>query len=151
MYHSTALLLPSGRVLLASGDSDGRYYDYEIFVPPYLCTATNPRPQWVPAPPPAITMNYGVDVFVQYSLPTGVAIERVVLMRPGSVTHHFDFDQRYFQLDFKVTAQGTLKVTPPAGKPGTTGDTNAAPQGWYMLFLLSSQGVPSEAAWVHLQ
>jgi hypothetical protein len=28
--------------------------------------------------------------------------------------------------------------------------TTIAPPGWYMLFVLSTAGVPSEASWVHL-
>jgi hypothetical protein len=159
-YHSTALLLPSGMVLVAGGEpgypfgaEPHRIADYEIFVPPYLCD-TSLRPQWVPGPqpPPPQVIPYGLDFFLQYSLPAGVTVDRVVLMRPGSVTHHADLDQRYVQLDFKVTAPGTVKVTPPLDRPGPAGaGSNAAPEGWYMLFIVSSQGVPSVAAWVQLQ
>lgn len=80
-------------------------------------------------------------------------IERVVLMRPGSVTHSFDFDQRYVQVPFQVTGSGTLQITALPPKPGTgvPSTTAAAPDGHYMLWLLSSQGTPSEAKWVELQ
>ena len=29
-------------------------------------------------------------------------------------------------------------------------DPRIAPPGWYLLFVVSTGGVPSEAAWVHL-
>jgi len=54
MYHSTALLLPDGRVLSA-GQDDGSLATYgEIFSPPYLFKG--PRPTITGAPS---TTGYG--------------------------------------------------------------------------------------------
>jgi len=61
----------------------------------------------------------------------------VALIRGGSVTHHFNGGQRYIPLTFSQNA-GSLTVTAPA-------NGNTAPPGYYMLFILNSNGVPSIA------
>jgi hypothetical protein len=54
MYHSTALLLPDGRVLSA-GQSSGKYENTgEIFSPPYLFKGARPRISKAPG-----TLSYG--------------------------------------------------------------------------------------------
>ena len=61
-------------------------------------------------------------------------ISSVVLMRSGAPTQAFDMDARLVNLAFTKGA-GSLTVTaPPTG--------NIAPPGYYMLFLLTSCGVP---------
>jgi len=65
-----------------------------------------------------------------------------VLMRPGAPTHAFDMEQRLVGLTY-TRGLGLLNVTaPPNG--------NVAPPGYYMLFALTSAGVPSVASFVHL-
>jgi galactose oxidase-like protein len=66
----------------------------------------------------------------------------VALIRPGSVTHGVNFEQRYVDLTFSAGA-GFLSVTAPA-------DGRVAPPGWYMLFLVNRAGVPSLASWIRL-
>ena len=71
-------------------------------------------------------------------------IASVVLMKAGSVTHSFDMDQRYVGLTFTAgQTAGTLTVTGPP-------DSNIAPPGYYMLFLVNKAGTPSVAAWVQV-
>ncbi|HEY9015573.1 MAG TPA: kelch repeat-containing protein, partial [Gemmatimonadales bacterium] len=86
VYHSTALLLPDGRVLHAgSGDGPGlpRELTAELFSPPYLFRG--PRPTLADAP---AAIGFGQTFF----LGTAEAGEvlRVTLVRLGSVTHAFD-------------------------------------------------------------
>ena len=65
-------------------------------------------------------------------------------MKAGSVTHSFDMDQRYVGLTFTAgQTAGTLTVTGPP-------DSNIAPPGYYMLFLINKAGTPSVAAWVQV-
>ena len=135
MYHSTALLLPDGRVLSA-GQDDGLYATTgEVFSPPYLFRGARPRIASAPQ-----DINYG-EPFAVRSLQAGL-IERVVLMRPGSVTHSVDFEQRHIELGFQRDTT-TLQVRAPRLRA-------VAPPGWYMLFILDGAGVPSVASWVHL-
>lgn len=65
-----------------------------------------------------------------------------MLIRPGSVTHSFNMNQRAIELSTRVTA-GKLQALAP--------NSNwIAPPGYYMLFVTSWQGVPSKAAWVEV-
>jgi len=79
--------------------------------------------------------------------PDASDIASVVLMKAGSVTHSFDMDQRYVGLSF-VMGQGTassssLTVTGPP-------NSNIAPPGYYMLFLVNRAGTPSLATWMQV-
>jgi hypothetical protein len=134
MYHSTALLLPDGRVLSA-GQSQGTYQRTgEVFSPPYLFAGTRPTISGAPT-----TVGYQQQFTI--STPDSASIARVALVRAGAVTHSVDFDQRYVDLTFQPGGSGTLTATSPP-------DSNHAPPGWYMLFILNSSGVPSVASWV---
>jgi hypothetical protein len=133
MYHSTALLLPDGRVLSA-GQSSGRYENTgEIFSPPYLFKGARPVISGAPG-----TLGYGQAFTV--TTPQAGSIGRVALVKAGAVTHSNNFDQRYVDCTF-TTSSGTIAVTSPP-------NANHAPPGWYMLFLVSTTGVPSVARWV---
>jgi Galactose oxidase-like, Early set domain/Glyoxal oxidase N-terminus/Kelch motif len=135
MYHSTALLLPDGRVLSA-GQSSGKYENTgEIFSPPYLFKGARPAITSAPA-----TLGYRAAFTI--TSPQAASVARVVLIKPGAVTHSCNFDQRYIPCTF--TARGTtLSAVAPSG-------ANSAPPGWYLLFLVSTAGVPSVASWVHV-
>jgi hypothetical protein len=141
-YHSTALLLPDGRVLSAAGDH--RNSDYQIFHPHYL-TSGKERPVILDAPADLdyLSGNPIPRHITLAPMQTGFAAS-VVLLRPGSVTHHNDYDQRYVVL---LSGNGSTTGI-DFGAPMTSND---APRGYYMLFVVSNEGIPSEAAWVHLQ
>jgi hypothetical protein len=134
VYHSTAVLLPDGRVLSAGHDNGNFQTTAEIYSPPYLFKG--PRPSTTGAPS---SVDYG-DRFT-VSTPDARSIARVALLRPDSNTHSLNQDQRYEDLAFSVTDDGTLSVTAPAGG-------NVAPPGPYMLFLISGSGVPSVASFI---
>ena len=138
LYHSTALLLPDGRVFNAGGGDDGPAVNYtqaQVFSPPYLFKGARPTLTVAPA-----TLQYGAPFTVQ--TPDAASIRTVSLIRPGSVTHAFDEDQRYLSLSFTASA-GSLSVQAPASG-------NLAPPGYYMLFLVNNAGVPSVAQFVRL-
>lgn len=176
-YHSTAVLLPSGQLLSAGGEygiiwtpaPNGRNADYQIFNPPYL-TSGLPRPRITQAPQtiqhmqPSNPTGLKYKVYFTYSGPGNVS--KVVLISPGSVTHHSDFHQRWVQLFNGVVGSDDagkfIELYPPLpmGVSLSVGGipvASHAPKGYYMLFLLTDQtgplflGVPSEAAWVKLQ
>ncbi|MGD9695190.1 MAG: galactose oxidase-like domain-containing protein [Thermoleophilia bacterium] len=146
-YHSTALLLPDGRVWSAGDDTDGpgaggreggggpNVDRAEIFSPPYLFQDGGARPAITSAPS---SVRWG-DVF---SVGTSAGASRLVLMAPGAVTHGNDMHQRHVELAVSPAAGGLVATAPPSG--------GVAPPGWYMLFALDAGGVPSTAGWIHV-
>jgi hypothetical protein len=146
-YHSTALLLPDGRVLSSGGGICGvcdqvgyLAKNAEVFTPPYLYKqdgsgALAPRPSVTSAP---ATIGYGAAVSI--GTPDAASIRKVALLRLGAVTHSVDMDQRYVPLAFTVGAS-TLTTTGPA-------NANIAPPGPYMLVVVDAAGVPSVAKMV---
>ncbi|HEY0557175.1 MAG TPA: galactose oxidase-like domain-containing protein [Thermoanaerobaculia bacterium] len=134
-YHSTAILLPDGRVLSAGMDSGKWQRSGQIYSPPYLFKG--PRPSILSAPS---AIAYGSTFTLQ--TPDSTEIQKVVLLRAGSATHSVDFDQRAVELTFSP-GQDQLSATSPASGA-------IAPPGWYMLFLVGAKGVPSVASWIHV-
>jgi hypothetical protein len=132
-YHSTALLLPDGRVLSAGGNFGGA--NAQIFSPPYLLAGARPTISDAPS-----NASYGQSILV--STPDTANIAQVTLLRIGSTTHTFDESQRFMSLAFTAQNNG-LSVTMPASG-------NLAPPGYYMLFILNGTGVPSVAKIVQL-
>ncbi|HMO79275.1 MAG TPA: DUF1929 domain-containing protein [Pyrinomonadaceae bacterium] len=149
-YHSTSILLPDGRVLTGGGGICGTCHNVgyleknmEIFTPPYLYDRNGsgnlaPRPS-ISFAPGAVAYN---DAFV-IDTPQPANIEQVVMMRVSSVTHSVDFEQRRVPLTFWVDKNG-LNARAPA-------NSNIAPPGYYMLFVLDGDGVPSEARMMRVE
>ena len=148
LYHSTAVLLPDGRVVAAGGNPEGgksvkweppdpeEEMRVEIFSPPYLFKGARPvinavPPQW----------NYGQTITI--ISPNAGNIRWVSIIRNCVTTHSFDCSQRLVDLNIVSQAAGTIKAT-------LTDNANLAPPGWYMLFIVTQQGVPSVASWIHL-
>jgi galactose oxidase-like protein/Big-like domain-containing protein len=144
-YHSTALLLPDGRVLSAGGGICGTCdqvgylaKNAEIFSPPYLFQADGtlaPRPTIDGAPS---TTGYGASMDIATASPA--SIRKVALVRLGAATHSDNMEQRYVPLPFTAGAT-SLTATAPA-------NANIAPPGYYMLFIIDANGVPSVARMV---
>ena len=139
MYHSTSLLLPDGRVLFAgSGEGAGGVDQktYEIYSPPYLFKGARPTITTAPA-----SVSYGQSF--QVETPDAASIQKVSVIRLGSVTHAFDLSQRFLSLSFSA-AGGQLSVIAPASG-------NLAPPGYYLLTILNGSGVPSISKIVRIQ
>jgi len=143
LYHSNALLLPDATVMLFGGNpARGNYEPHiEVYSPPYLFNsngtlATRPTISSVPS----AAIGYGAGFPVQ--TPNAASISSVVLIRPGAPTHSFDMEQRMVSLNF-TAGSGVLNVTAPP-------NSNIAPPGYYLLFILNSSGVPSVAQFIQL-
>jgi Domain of unknown function (DUF1929) len=140
LYHNVQLLLPDGTVAITGGNpAQGVFENHiEIYQPSYLFNsdgtlATRPTIGTAPA-----SVSYGGSF--NLATPDAANIASVVLMKAGSVTHSFDMDQRYVGLSFAPNS-GSLSVSEPP-------NSNIAPPGYYMLFLVNKDGTPSLASWV---
>jgi Domain of unknown function (DUF1929) len=140
-YHSISILLPSGKVLIGGKDFSFNLppFDYpehrlEVFSPPYLFRGPPPFLSGVPA---------AVDFDTTFNVQASQLIHTAVLMRPGSVTHSFNMEQRLVELTILGQSGSQLSLQAPP-------TANIAPPGVYMLFVLNAQGIPGHAAFLEL-
>lgn len=143
-YHSTAVLLPDGRVW-----SGGQGYatrvstqvalcsyqnNAEVFSPPYLFNddgslATQPVISGAPT-----AIDYAQPFVID--TPDAADIASVSLIRLSTTTHAVNFSQRYVPVNFTVTGNNSLSARAPQ-------NGNHAPAGFYMLFIVNNDGTPS--------
>ena len=142
LYHSTTLLLPDGRVLVAGGGAPGPVANTnaEIFTPDYLINGAggaNARPAI-----DALSSNDlvpGAPLAINFS---GTGAARVTLVKSGSVTHSFNMDQRFIELPFTANGNTINTAIPASG-------TQVTP-GYYLLTVLDANGVPSESRMIRI-
>ncbi len=147
-YHSTAVLLPDGRVLSAGGGDffpvegvtqenapQDSHLNGQIFSPPYLFKGARPV---ITAAPAAV--SYGETFQVGTAQPAG--IQKVTWIGLSSVTHSFNTGQRFLTLPAVPSATGLAVTAPPS--------PDACPPGHYLMFLVTTEGVPSVAAIVQV-
>lgn len=149
--HSVALLLQDGRVAVMGG--------FQPFLPPHNDPAILPWSR-VEIYNPGYTfessrltisatqsaaMSYGMAYYITVNRPGRVAY--ACLIGISSITHSFDYGQRYVQLmATQASGPGNIKIL---GPPVET----SAPEGYYLLFAVEiRQGVhiPSKGVFVKL-
>jgi YVTN family beta-propeller protein len=140
VYHSAAILLPNGTVLSTGGGAPGpvNNLNAEIYYPPYLFRAASaggaelaPRTELTAIS--ALKASYGETL--EADLSRADAVGSVVLVGASSVTHSFNTTQRRLELEFTQAGTRLAIAMPPSA--------NAAPPGYYVLFVLDAAGVPS--------
>nr|AUV64142.1 galactose oxidase [Streptomyces citricolor]BAV57079.1 galactose oxidase [Streptomyces citricolor] len=145
-YHSEALLLPDGRVVVLGSnplfadkaDTQPAAFEQriEIYSPAYLYHGD--RPEIAAAPGRA---SLGSEITVATPDPDRIATAK--LIRPSSVTHATDVEQRSVALD--ITARGATGMTLSLPR-----NADLLPPGWYMLFATDRKGTPSVARWIQI-
>jgi hypothetical protein len=141
LYHSTAFLLPDGRVATAGSQvvSGANELRVEIFEPPYLFKGQRPT---ITSGPTWIDYNQAATFTWNVTKAAGSTIAKVSLLRPSATTHSTDTEQRLIDLPFTQTAT-SVSTTVPVNR-------NLTPPGWYMLTVVDNLGRPSVAKWVSL-
>ncbi|MEV6342897.1 galactose oxidase early set domain-containing protein [Actinoplanes sp. NPDC051851] len=135
-YHSSAFLLPDGRVMSVGDNPGNGTFDMRISVysPPYLFKGARPQITGLSG----TNWAYGTSPTITVDKP----ILKAELIRPAAVTHSSDPNQRF--IDLPMTVNGNTVGL------NLTSNPNLAPPGWYMLFVVGTDGVPSVAKWVKI-
>ena len=144
-YHSIALLLPDARVLVGGGGlcgttCDNNHPNVQTYSPDYLFAPNGSaavRPVIVSAP---ATAGFAQQIAVN----TNRAVVKFSLVRMSSVTHATNNDQR--RIPLVIAAQSGTAYT--LNTPQSAG---IATPGYYMLFALDAEGVPSVASIVQVR
>jgi hypothetical protein len=139
-YHSSAFLLPDGRVMAVGNNPGDGSFDMRIsvYTPPYLYDGARPQV----TSPVSTEWSYGSTQRITVDAQDG-AVTSAELIRPAAVTHSSDPNQRSVDLPITENADGSLGLN-------VTDNPDIAPPGWYMLFVQNAAGTPSTAQWVHL-
>jgi hypothetical protein len=151
LYHSTAMLLPDGRVMVAGSAPNaptelnftGEFqteHRVEYYIPHYLQAG---------AVKPVISnidsiswATYNSTTTVQLSQLIGGCIPEFNIIQSGFRTHSTGHGQRMVWLNSGISSSSSFTLwTPPAA--------TVAPPGYYMLFAVCN-GVPSDATWVQI-
>jgi hypothetical protein len=143
--HSTALLMYDGSVIIMGGNrpeivpgnADIGVPVAQIYKPPYLFKGSRPRIDWAPK-----EVEYK-DWFDVYVSGRSRKIESVVMVRMSPITHNWAWGNRYVKLAFEKKGKSRLSVRTPS-------HLGTAPPGYYMLFVLDDEGVPSVAKQIRL-
>lgn len=160
MYHSTAILVRDGRVLVGGSDPHQIYrfkknvlfpteLRLEAFLPPYLDpNSFKIRPKII-SPITQTNIRYGKQIVVKFMVqnkevdPNRVLVTMVL---PSFNTHSFSMNQRLLVLDGGNTTKSVgnmiyevITMAPPS--------KYIAPSGYYMLFVVN-EDIPSEGIWV---
>ncbi|KAI8556720.1 hypothetical protein RHMOL_Rhmol05G0276100 [Rhododendron molle] len=154
MYHSTANLLPDGRILLAGSNTHWAYtwvqpfpteLRIEAFSPDYLSADNSDLRPVIKKVPKSVQYGKFYNVYVTVPSTTTGNWEVNFASAPYS-THSFSQGQRLVKMNITravvLESDGEYRIVfqaPPSGE--------VAPPGYYMLFVVN-QGVPSVARWV---
>ena len=140
MYHSEAVLLDDGRVLISGSDpEDDRYpqeFRMEVFIPPYLAVNAS-RPSFK-----IEDKDWINDAEYRFTVSGGDSTITVSLLGSEASTHGNSMGARILFPRVRCENYPTCSVTAPSGP-------YIAPPGWYRMFVLYKD-IPSSARWVRI-
>ncbi|XP_043721175.1 aldehyde oxidase GLOX1-like [Telopea speciosissima] len=174
LYHSTAILIRDGRVLVGGSNPHVNYVftnvryptelSLEAFSPEYLGPEfLNVRPTII-SPVSQTKLLYGQELIMRFTMQTMEIIEKniwVTMVAPSFTTHAFSMNQRLLVLGGgNVKFQGPLMVDGGDDQKlinwvydvtvNTPASTILAPPGYYLLFVVHDD-IPSEGIWIQIQ
>ncbi|KAI3785609.1 hypothetical protein L1987_44733 [Smallanthus sonchifolius] len=161
VYHSTAVLLRDGRVLVGGSNPHDKYefanvlypteLSLETFSPSYLDSKSSGLRPRIILPVTNSRIRYGKQLVIVFTVsgvvdPSSVS---VTMVAPSFNTHSFSMNQRLLVLDggvaSKIIGRSRYQVVvraPPSG--------NIAPAGNYLLFVVHKE-ISSPGIWVQMQ
>ena len=134
-YHSSSLLLPDGRIFVGGGDA----WNAQFFYPPYLFSKDS-KGKTVFAKRPKIEKLKKVitNRKIQTMLVDDSSeIKKISLISTGSTTHAQASELKYLSLNFTKINKNEIEFNIPE-------DKNVLTDGTYLIFTISSSGIPSE-------
>jgi large repetitive protein len=154
-YHSNAVLMPDGRVLVGSGnvgyaqDPQESWYKVQVFSPPYLFNSSGGPATRIKI----LGMGTGNLTWGEATpVVTDLLADSLVLIRASSATHAFNAEQRFVPLrryrDGQTVSEagGTVyyyTIQIPA-------IADSVPPGDYLLFAMKNGYAPSIGRWLHI-
>jgi galactose oxidase len=152
-YHSFAVLLPDATVLTGGGglcyitcaDETVNHMDLQIFTPPYLFKRNG---RGLAARPKIVFANSSVSVGKRLVVTTDVVVNDLSLVRFGSATHSINTDQRRIALS--PLLNGSRNDQGWNYEVWIPDDAGVALPGYWMLFAMDGEGVPSVGRTVRL-
>jgi hypothetical protein len=179
MYHSSAVLVPDGRVLVGGSNTNPGYafsdvpfpteLRIEAFSPPYLdpgLDSLRPSIAFLPA-----DIVYGQSFDVGFAVPRAAAASSAAfkLYAPSFSTHSTQMNQRQLVLQASSVADcdpptsscSNASASPPAPRSSTTTiakkaslkappSPTIAPPGYYLFYIVVNGSVPSLGSWVRI-
>ncbi|KAF8890000.1 copper radical oxidase [Gymnopilus junonius] len=157
LYHSSAMLLADGSVLIAGSNPNidvnttaffPTQYQAEIFYPPYFSASTRPAPTGMPE-----TLSYGgspFDITIPATSYSGSANDAadsvtVIITRGGFTTHAMNMGQRHLQLNNTYTVNQDGSITLHVAQPPP--NSNLFQPGPAFMFV-NVHGIPSNGTYL---
>lgn len=148
LYHSEAILLYDGRVLVSGSDPQTYYangtevypeeFRVEVYLPPYLTDGTQQPTYTIEE----TDWEYGQTYQITVNLFQGSTTDmRVSLVAASSSTHGNLMGNRIIFPQVTCTGNNCAITAPP--------NVNVSPPSWYMLFVLDGP-TPSHSQWVRI-
>ena len=145
LYHSEAIVLLDGRVLVSGSDPTGDYinppadefpeeYRVEVFSPPYLLSGLA-RPTFT-----ITNTDWGYGESVTFTVTSGT-LSAVSLLGSVVSTHGNSMGQRTFFPTVSCSGDSCTVIAPP--------NAHTCPPGWYMMFVLNGP-TPSVGKFVRI-
>ena len=142
LYHSEAILLPDGRVLVSGSDPEDNVhpqeYRNEVFMPPYLLQ-NKPQPKFNISNK---DWSYGQQVTITVQLFQGTtSTMKISMMGSEASTHGNSMGQRTIFPAFSCSGNTCTITAPP--------NAHTCPPGWFQLFVLDGP-TPSHSTFIRI-